>query len=143
MSTNKRTLFKKFLHFCYGMGGSIVIIGALAKILHIDILGISGSFLLGLGLGVEAFIFAIASVDFSSIDEQSTLKDAIQVNFQEDGVANHTGYGDPLEFEAEDKPLEQIMVEESESVKHSMEELNENVQALSNMYGDMLKTMKK
>jgi gliding motility-associated protein GldL len=48
---------KKFdwLHTAISWGASIVIIGALFKILHIG--GIWGNYMIGLGLGVEAFLF--------------------------------------------------------------------------------------
>jgi gliding motility-associated protein GldL len=48
---------KKFdwLHTAISWGASVVIIGALFKILHIG--GILGNYAIGLGLGVEAFLF--------------------------------------------------------------------------------------
>lgn len=141
-----RQTFKKALHFLYGMGGAVVIVRALAKILHIDILGISGSVLLGAGLGMEAFIFAVASFDFSGIEEDTTPKEALNLEFSEVSTTEIDGVefgADALNFCEEPKPLEEVMVAESEAVKNSMMELNENVQQLSNMYGDMIKTMKK
>jgi len=44
-----------WLHVAISWGASIVIIGALFKILHIG--GILGNYMIGLGLGVEAFLF--------------------------------------------------------------------------------------
>jgi len=44
-----------FLHVAISWGASIVIIGALFKILHLG--GIWGNYMIGLGLGVEAFLF--------------------------------------------------------------------------------------
>lgn len=44
-----------WLHVAISWGASIVIIGALFKILHIG--GIMGNYMIGLGLGVEAFLF--------------------------------------------------------------------------------------
>ncbi|HEY0176820.1 MAG TPA: gliding motility protein GldL [Pedobacter sp.] len=48
---------KKFdlLHVAISWGASIVIIGALFKILHLG--GVWGNYMIGLGLGVEAFLF--------------------------------------------------------------------------------------
>jgi gliding motility-associated protein GldL len=48
---------KKFdwLHVAISWGASIVIIGALFKILHLG--GIWGNYMIGIGLGVEAFLF--------------------------------------------------------------------------------------
>jgi gliding motility-associated protein GldL len=44
-----------FLHVAISWGASIVIIGALFKILHLG--GVWGNYMIGLGLGVEAFLF--------------------------------------------------------------------------------------
>ena len=58
---------KKIFNMAYGLGASIVILGALFKILHWEIdLGIvklSGGFLLALGLITEALIFAISAFE--------------------------------------------------------------------------------
>jgi gliding motility-associated protein GldL len=51
--------FKKFMGMTYGLGGSVVIIGALFKILHWP----GADFMLILGLGTEAIIFAISAFE--------------------------------------------------------------------------------
>lgn len=51
----------------YGLGASIVIIGALFKITHFEIAGIGGNVLLTIGLVTEAIIFAISA--FEPIDD--------------------------------------------------------------------------
>lgn len=48
---------KLIFHILYNVGASIVILGALGKILHMPIFGIPGSTLLMIGLGTEALIF--------------------------------------------------------------------------------------
>lgn len=58
---------KKFFQMAYGLGASIVIIGALFKITHIEIAGIGGNLLLTIGLVTEAIIFAISA--FEPVDE--------------------------------------------------------------------------
>lgn len=58
---------KKVMNFCYGMGASVVIIGALFKITHYDLGPINGNSMLTLGLVVEALIFAISA--FEPVDE--------------------------------------------------------------------------
>ena len=47
------------LNFIYSMGAAVVIFGALVKMTHLPIPGVSGNFILGLGLAVEAFIFVV------------------------------------------------------------------------------------
>lgn len=63
---------KKIMNMVYGLGASVVIIGALFKILHWELplgsLGkIGGGTLLAVGLITEAFIFAISA--FEPVDE--------------------------------------------------------------------------
>lgn len=58
---------KKMFQMAYGLGASIVIVGALFKITHYEIAGIGGNLLLTIGLVTEAIIFAISA--FEPIDE--------------------------------------------------------------------------
>lgn len=50
---------KKVMNFAYGMGAAVVIVGALFKIQH----WAGASIMLIIGLGVEAFIFALSAFD--------------------------------------------------------------------------------
>lgn len=52
----------------YGLGASVVIIGALFKILHWQIGPITGGFLLAVGLITEALVFAISA--FEPVEEE-------------------------------------------------------------------------
>lgn len=61
MAQSKAT--KKFFNMMYGLGASIVIIGALCKILHWDFGPITGNMLLAIGLITEAIIFAISAFE--------------------------------------------------------------------------------
>src|SRR5690554_6203719 len=54
---------KKVINFCYGMGASVVLIGALFKITHMELGPLNGNNMLTVGLLVEAFIFAISAFD--------------------------------------------------------------------------------
>jgi len=58
---------KKLFHMSYGIGASIVIIGALFKILHMSMGPLSGDILLMIGLGVEAAIFFLSA--FEPVEE--------------------------------------------------------------------------
>ena len=58
---------KKLFQMAYGLGASIVIVGALFKITHYEIAGIGGNLLLTIGLVTEAIIFAISA--FEPVDE--------------------------------------------------------------------------
>lgn len=54
---------KRLFAMAYGLGASIVIIGALFKITHFEIAGIGGNVLLTIGLVTEAIIFAISAFE--------------------------------------------------------------------------------
>jgi len=58
---------KKLFNMAYGLGASIVIMGALFKILHWEIGPLNGGILLAVGLITEAIIFAISA--FEPVDD--------------------------------------------------------------------------
>jgi len=66
MAQSKST--KKLFNMAYGLGASVVIIGALFKILHWEIGPLNGGILLAIGLITEALIFAISA--FEPIDDE-------------------------------------------------------------------------
>ncbi|MFC2110459.1 gliding motility protein GldL [Bacteroidota bacterium] len=59
---------KKILNMVYGLGASIVLIGALFKILHFQVGILTGGVMLTVGLLTEAFIFAYSAF-FEPIEE--------------------------------------------------------------------------
>ncbi|TYA74896.1 type IX secretion system motor protein PorL/GldL [Seonamhaeicola marinus] len=54
---------KRFMNLAYGLGASIVIIGALFKIIHFEIGPLTGNVMLTIGLVTEAVIFAISAFE--------------------------------------------------------------------------------
>jgi len=54
---------KRFINMSYGLGASIVIIGALFKITHYEIGFLTGNVMLSIGLITEAIIFAISAFE--------------------------------------------------------------------------------
>ncbi len=70
MNLQSRLNRRVYKHIFFGLGGAIVIIGALFKILHLDLGPISGGLILGIGLAVEAVIFTISGLDTSEIKEE-------------------------------------------------------------------------
>ncbi|KXN98036.1 gliding motility protein GldL [Aequorivita aquimaris] len=58
---------KKLFNMAYGLGASIVILGALFKILHWELGPLNGGLLLAIGLITEAIIFAISA--FEPVDD--------------------------------------------------------------------------
>lgn len=65
MASAKST--KKMFNMAYGLGASIVIIGALCKIMHFNFGPISGGMILSFGMIVEAVVFAISA--FEPVDD--------------------------------------------------------------------------
>ena len=65
MAQSKST--KKIFNMAYGLGASIVIIGALFKILHWELGPLNGGILLAVGLITEALIFAVSA--FEPVDD--------------------------------------------------------------------------
>lgn len=61
MAQSKST--KKLFNMAYGLGASVVIIGALFKILHWEFGPLTGGLLLAVGLITEALIFAISAFE--------------------------------------------------------------------------------
>ncbi|WP_434036906.1 gliding motility protein GldL [Formosa sp. 4Alg 33] len=60
--------FKKFINMAYGLGASVVIIGALFKITHFELGPLTGNVMLTIGLVAEAIIFAISA--FEPVDDE-------------------------------------------------------------------------
>ena len=59
--------FKKLMAMAYGLGASIVIVGALFKIIHFEIGPLTGNVMLTIGLVTEAIIFALSA--FEPVDD--------------------------------------------------------------------------
>jgi len=68
MASSKGKLVKRIFHMAYSIGGAVVILGALGKILHMKIFGIPGDVLLMIGLFTEAAIFFAAA--FEPMDDE-------------------------------------------------------------------------
>ena len=66
MAQSKST--KKLFNMAYGLGASVVIIGALFKIMHWEFGPLTGGLLLAVGLITEALIFAISA--FEPVDDE-------------------------------------------------------------------------
>ena len=105
---------KTIFNYAYGIGASIVIVGALAKILHADIMGISGSVLLAVGMGTEAVIFFMSA--FEPVEEEldwslvyPELKGGEPVSRQVQAVAQQVN-------PAEEKALKESLSEKLDAI---------------------------
>ena len=105
---------KRIFNYAYDIGASIVIVGALAKILHADIMGISGSVLLAIGMGTEAVIFFMSA--FEPVEEEldwslvyPELKGGQPVSRQVQAVAQQVN-------PAEEKALKESLSEKLDAI---------------------------
>ena len=73
---------KIIMHMLFQIGGAVVIVGALFKILHLEIGPITGGVVLGLGLGTEAIIFLVGGLMLDDVREE-----------QDEYVSKHAGGG--------------------------------------------------
>jgi len=73
---------KIIMHMLFQIGGAVVIVGALFKILHLEIGPITGGVVLGLGLGTEAIIFLVGGLMLDDVREE-----------QDEYVSKHSGEG--------------------------------------------------
>lgn len=76
MSSKKFPIPEKYIELLFGVGASVVIIGALMKITHFNSEIISGNTMLTIGLVTEAIIFLIAGI--RGYFETANLADPIQ-----------------------------------------------------------------
>jgi len=82
---NKRYRYRLRMHQLFGFGGAIVILGALFKILHLEIGPITGGLVLGIGLAMEALIFTFTALNTDEIKEEheefiKKMKGEVHVN---------------------------------------------------------------
>ena len=82
---NKRYRSRLRMHQLFGFGGAIVILGALFKILHLEIGPITGGLVLGIGLAMEALIFTFTALNTDEIKEEheefiKKMKGEVHVN---------------------------------------------------------------
>jgi gliding motility-associated protein GldL len=78
------------MNFVYGMGAAVVIIGALFKIQHIEIFGITGGMMLTIGLVTEALVFAVSAFD---APEEDLDWSKVYPELGEDGVVSDQKVG--------------------------------------------------
>lgn len=142
------------LNMIYSLGASVVIIGALLKVNHWSLGPISGSYVLALGLVVEAFIFIVFAFDppAGEYDWERAYPELADPNAKPVGrkvtalPTEVTGEGlseklDKMLKEAKlDAALMNRLREGIENFKNSVEDINKTVDASRNTqkYGDQL-----
>ncbi|NNE02637.1 MAG: gliding motility protein GldL [Eudoraea sp.] len=106
MAQSKST--KKLFNMAYGLGASVVIIGALFKILHWEFGPLTGGLLLAVGLITEALIFAISA--FEPVDDEFDW--SLVYPELNGGISNGNGKTDAQEAEGIlSKKLDELLKE--------------------------------
>jgi gliding motility-associated protein GldL len=121
---------KIVMNFIYGMGASVVIIGAWAKILHLSFANV----MITVGLLTEAFIFAISAFDPPAEELDWTLVYPELAGMPADENRRSSRHGGSLTQEI-DKLLEEAKVgpELFESLGNSINRLSENASKLADI----------
>jgi len=127
---NKRLRSKVAMHMLFGLGGAVVIIGALFKILHLEIGPIAGGLVLGLGLGTEALIFTVAALNTGEIKEEH--QDFVK-KLKGSGSASSSSTGDGGLSSKIDALMEEAKLDVSlmNSLAKSIKNLEASAKALS------------
>lgn len=125
----KRLRGKVAMHMLFGLGGAVVIIGALFKILHLEIGPITGGLVLGLGLGTEALIFTVAALNTGEIKEEHDD----YVKKVNGGVKKVASEGDPGLSSKIDEMLKEAKLDVAlmNNLTKSIKNLEASAQALS------------
>lgn len=126
--------YKTFMGYVYGIGASVVMIGAYFKLTHIP----GADFMLGLGLGVEALIFFLSSFEPQHLDYQW---DNVFVELDEewDGETrtkfgtNGTGGGSSVNTPEMNEAMMQAMAA-THDYTNAMEQATRNINNFANNY---------
>ena len=124
-------------HLIYGLGASIVILGALFKILHWELGPLNGSVLLAIGLITEALIFAYSALFDQPQGEAVAEKKPVADNAT---VALSAKIDDMLKAANIDQKLLQRFGDSIRTLESSAQSLTPSADAMSNAkkYGEQL-----
>ena len=127
---NKRLRNKVAMHMLFGLGGAVVIIGALFKILHLEIGPITGGLVLGLGLGTEALIFTVSALNTGEIKEehQDYVKKISGAPKKEASGGGEEGLSSKIDALMQEAKLDVSLMN---SLAKSIKDLESSAQALS------------
>ncbi len=124
---------KKLMNMAYGLGASVVLIGALFKILHFSIGPLTGGVMLTIGLVTEALIFAMSA--FESVDEDldwSLVYPELAGGEGSEKGANGEGLSDKLDAMLEEAQLDSSKMTRLSTSIESFAEAAENIAPAAN-----------
>ena len=125
-----RFIRKVMMHMLFQIGGAVVIIGALFKILHLEIGPLTGGVVLGLGLGTEAIIFLIGGLMLDDVREEQAEYEAY---LSKGGLSSGGGSKDEGLSEKIDSLLKEAKMDVTliNSLTRSIKNLESSAQALT------------
>ena len=125
-----RFIRKVMMHMLFQIGGAVVIIGALFKILHLEIGPLTGGVVLGLGLGTEAIIFLIGGLMLDDVREEQAEYEAY---LSKGGTSSGGGSKDEGLSEKIDSLLKEAKMDVTliNSLTRSIKNLESSAQALT------------
>jgi len=124
---------KKLMNMVYGLGASIVLVGALFKILHFSIGPLTGGLMLTIGLLTEAVIFAVSA--FESVDEDldwSLVYPELAGGEGSEKGVNGEGLSDKLDSMLEEAQLDSSKMTRLSTSIESFAEAAENIAPAAN-----------
>jgi len=124
---------KKLMNMVYGLGASIVLVGALFKILHFSIGPLTGGLMLTIGLLTEAIIFAVSA--FESVDEDldwSLVYPELAGGEGSEKGVNGEGLSDKLDSMLEEAQLDSSKMTRLSTSIESFAEAAENIAPAAN-----------
>ena len=124
---------KKLMNMVYGLGASIVLVGALFKILHFSIGPLTGGLMLTIGLLTEAIIFAVSA--FESVDEDldwSLVYPELAGGEGSEKGVNGEGLSDKLDAMLEEAQLDSTKMSRLSTSIESFAEAAENIAPAAN-----------
>jgi len=124
---------KKLMNMAYGLGASVVLIGALFKILHFSWGPLTGGVMLTIGLVTEALIFAMSA--FESVDEDldwSLVYPELAGGEGSEKGANGEGLSDKLDVMLQEAQLDSSKMTRLSTSIESFAEAAENIAPAAN-----------
>ncbi len=120
---------KIMMHMLFQIGGAVVIVGALFKILHLEIGPITGGVVLGLGLGTEAIIFLIGGLMLDDVrEEHASYEEHHAGEGHSSGGSNNEGLSSKIDELLQEAKMDVALIS---GLTKSIQNLESSARALS------------
>ena len=113
----------------FQIGGAVVIVGALFKILHLEIGPITGGVVLGLGLGTEAIIFLVGGLMLDDVrEEHAAYEEHHACDGHSSGGGNNEGLSGKIDELLQEAKMDVALIS---GLTKSIQNLEASAKALS------------